>query len=634
MMPDKVDRADAEAAAPESHRGVRRGWPHATILAAQFILISINFPITEVWSRHPLLHIDNAFHLYNMWLSADLGKTGNVNGYDPYFNAGGLSGIFNYLSGRFPALLAALLSPPIGEVRLYKLYVFVTAVLCPISITSASAALRQSSRETLAAGTLAILIWWVSYLHWYYTAGLVAYVAAAYLAVLFIALIVRYLDSGGGRWVPTALGCLGALGFFWHQLFPIPVAMVIVVYLALHVGQMDRRRTLAVLTVTPAASLLPNLIWLIPTYLYFDQTYLSQFASQSIVDPGLIGRELVGQFGGSAHGSKTYPLIALAALWACVTPGLRRDRRIWISFVVSWALIELIAYAGAAFRPIFYLQPNRFAPAGYVLLCIPAARGMSILAAAISDNIASARRRAALISIVAITVCGTVLTWELWREVAPGPQGRYGAPPPQVRPLGADSNWVLSWLEKRTSGDARVLYETSLGRVVDDAHMAGYFAYQSKREFIGGPYPFMNFAGFWDGFLFGKPIDNIPVAEMTEYLDTYNIGAILVHSDAAKRYFSRIPGVSVDAEHGRLKAYRVQRQGSFFLRGSGHIQYAGHNELYITDITGADIILKYHLAPGMTSNPATQLEGIRLGKDPIPFVRIHNPPTALRLRVR
>src|SRR6185503_9079142 len=116
-------------------------------------------------------------------------------------------------------------------------------------------------------------------------------------------------------------------------------------------------------------------------------------------------------------------------------------------------------------------------------------------------------------------------------------QGRYGAAPPEVKPPGDYSVWLMDWLKRRTTADSRVLFETSNARIHDQGHMAGYYAYSSQREFIGGPYPQMLVVSAWDGFAFGKPIADIPTARMAEYLSAYNIGAIVVHSDAARSYF-------------------------------------------------------------------------------------------------
>jgi hypothetical protein len=160
--------------------------------------------------------------------------------------------------------------------------------------------------------------------------------------------------------------------------------------------------------------------------------------------------------------------------------------------------------------------------------------------------------------------------------------------------------------------------------------MAGYYAFSSQREFIGGAYPKQLFASSWDGFMFGKPIAQISTERMAEYFAVYNIGAIVVHSEAAKNYFDAMPGVRFDADHGILRAYLVDGEHSYFLKGSGHVQERGHNHVLITDIKGPELVLKYHYVPGLVTDPPTLIQGIRLLDDPKPFVRIVDPPPRLR----
>ena len=78
---------------------------------------------------------------------------------------------------------------------------------------------------------------------------------------------------------------------------------------------------------------------------------------------------------------------------------------------------------------------------------------------------------------------------EVVREVSYDPVGRYGSVPPEVRPLGPKSVWLLDWMARKTTAEGRVLFETSKGRIHDGAHIAGYLAVRAGRELIGGPYP-------------------------------------------------------------------------------------------------------------------------------------------------
>jgi hypothetical protein len=578
-----------------------------------------------------LFFIDSPYHWYNMKLAANLAATGNVVGYDPFFSAGHLNGVFYYHSGRLPALLAAVFSPPFDEIRLYKIYVFTTAVLAPSAITAAAVVWRLPVLEVLLATFLAIVMWWVSYFHWYFTAGMVAYVTMCYLCVLFVALLTRQLEVETSNRRLIGLGLFAALTFFIHPLFPVLAAAVTVTYLALKWQDLTVFRTLRTLSVVAILSLLLNLIWIYPTYRYFGG-YFVEAQHQKLVSASLIWRELIGTLDGDAHGSKAYPLLLAASVWAFARP-IRGTRAggLALVFLVSALVIELLAYLGAASPAVAKLQPNRFAPAGYLFLCVPAACGLSAMARACGTHHRRVWRAFAALGVAAAVLVSAILTWEVWREVTPGPQGRYGASPPQVKPLGEYSKWIIQWLERRTAPDARVLFENSLGRMHDNAHMAGYYAYETQREFIGGPYPFMHFASFWDDWIFGKRLSQVDFKELADYVSLYNIGWIVVHSAGAKRYFDAMPGVRLDDEHGSVRAYVIDREHSYFLTGTGRVQKRQHNLLVLTDLSGPEVVLKYHFVPGMTSEPPAQIDGVQKLDDPTAFVRIKNPPSNLRL---
>ena len=564
-----------------------------------------------------------------MKVAANLALTGNAVGYDPFFNAGYVDGIHYYVSGRLPALLAALFSPGIDEIPLYKAYVFGSAVVAPLCIVGAAVALRLAPREAAIASALGIAMWWVSYLRWYFTAGMVGYVTTCYLAVLFVALLFRELDRNRPSWVPVWLGLFGAFGFFWHQRFRFAVAIAVLAYLAVRGRELEYPRALFTLAIVAAVSLIPNLPWIYETLRYHDG--YAENSTQNLVDANLLWRELLGTLRGNAHGSKVYPLLLLGALVACVRPGDAKRRDVWMAFLASAVALEVLAYFGSAFPRIGKIQPNRFAPAGYLLLCIPAARGVNVIFQAIADHASRTRLVAGAMGVLVLGI-GAVLAWELKSEVTT--RVLTGAMAQHRRRSGRWAKiplWVLQWLERKTTADQRVLFENSLGRVHDGAHMAGYYAYRSQREFIGGPYPFMNFAAAWDDFAFGKRLADIPVTRMREYFSLYNVGAIIAHSPGAKAYFDRMPGVRLDATHGALHVYTVEGESSYFLAGSGRVVERGHNRVTLSDLVGPEVVLKYHYVPGMASDPPVRIDGVRMLDDPNPFVRIKEPPPRLRL---
>ena len=78
---------------------------------------------------------------------------------------------------------------------------------------------------------------------------------------------------------------------------------------------------------------------------------------------------------------------------------------------------------------------------------------------------------------------------------------------------------------------------------------------------------------------------------------------------------------------------KVRRPLSWFVKGSGNVE-AGWNRLELSDLAGGDVILKYHWVEGLSAVPSTKIEAVRLADDPIPFIRLVNPPSRVSLQVR
>ena len=65
---------------------------------------------------------------------------------------------------------------------------------------------------------------------WYYTAGMVAFVFSAYLAVLYLAIMLLYWNGSGSLAKFTVLCLLGLVGFILHPFFPLELVVVSLTY--------------------------------------------------------------------------------------------------------------------------------------------------------------------------------------------------------------------------------------------------------------------------------------------------------------------------------------------------------------------------------------------------------------------
>jgi hypothetical protein len=607
-------------------------WLILGVLLAQLALVSVAFPITQLITQTPLFYIDSPFHWYQIEMAKGLASTWRLLGYDPYFSAGYVGGVNFNASAKLPAALCTILSPWLSSIVTYKIYCFVSAIIAPPCVPLAARWLRLPRTAALFAAILAILLWWLSSLRWFQTAGMVSFVLASYLALPYAAYVIRYLSEPTPWHAIFLLALAGAAGMFLHPLYPLLVApLVIALSLSLW-RSIDPRRFIAACTVLPMLCVLPNLLWILPTLKYpgFANGDLSPY--QKSVDISIVWNEALGRITGDARGSRLNAVIWFGVLWTAAPRLETRVRRIATAITLICVGFIVFAAIGAALPVVGTLQPNRFSSAAYLYLCIPA----SIGAGAVLDSLSSQglRRAAGAASAGFLLTALVFFCRELAREVSYADIPHHGERPPEVRGIGDSSAWILSWLEKNTNANARVLFETSAARVHDEAHMAGYYALTSNREFIGGPYPYMHFAGFWDGQLFGRPIEVFRQDDFAEYLKLYNIGWIIVFSDASKRYLDHIAGVSPLDSFGPFRTYVVLGTHTFFLEGSGKVTAQSFNHIELSELAGASVVLKYHYVAGLQSRPPAKIEPLRMPGDPDPFIRIVDPPSHLILEMQ
>jgi hypothetical protein len=597
------------------------------LLALQVTLVSWTFPIQELFTDTPLFHIDGVYHWYQLHVAHELASQGRLTGYDPYFAAGHVGGTTLNASAKLPSLLAVALGGVANETIAYKIYVFIAASIAPALIALTGAVLRLPRRAVWIAGVLGLVLWWASGIRWYHTAGMVSFVLAGYLAAPYSALIRQIvLDRSRRLTASVGIGLMGAAGLFLHPLFPIPVTIAVVCYLAAEWPQLSWNRLVKVFSIIAGISLALNLPWVI-SMLFADATVVGLSPYQRIVDITILPRELLGIWSAGSMGAKLNAGLLVASFVAAVAAESPTLRRFSMASVAAWLLLVLFAVVGAALPGVGQLQPNRFSSAAYVFLTVPASIGVLGIAKMVSTG-PWLRKAFAIGAAVIIAGSFSVAAWELTREISRKPVGHYGQIPPEVRPIGEQSRWIAGWLSRNTTPDGRVLFETSKARVHDNSHMAGYFAVASGREFIGGPYAEMFFAGFTDGAAFGRRLEAMTASEFGRMLAVYNVGWIVAHSTDSRRFLAGLPEIeAMDSGYG-IQTYRVRQPLSYFLAGSGRVQTRDINRIVLADMQGTEAVIKYHYVRGLVADPPAILEPYWVQGVPKPFIRIAPIPGA------
>ncbi len=601
----------------------------------QAILVSIAFPITELLTERPILHIDAAYHWYQMAMARAFAESGVLVGYDPYFAAGNIAGVIPRMSTKL-ALGLAIVAPDVSISVLYKWYVFVGAVLAPSLVALSCRILGFRIREMTIASILSLLLWWTSQLRWYHTAGMSSWVFQAYLGLLFFALVVAYLRAGG-RWTLLLAGVVGGLGLLLHPLFPVTVSFPVAAYVALQFREWPRwhGRWLGMVIVIPIISVLINLWWIMPS-LSFGILEVNALGNEpgfmTKVDFGRVWQYLIPTWHGT---SKMFPFLALLGFVGCITVQRWESRTVLWALVGTWVAMSLFAWLGAGVPAIGrYTQPNRFASVGYLALSVPAAFGVTAMVRLLLRPGSRLRRVAVGAVAIVLAFVAAYSTYELGREIPSADVGRRGKRPPEVSGDGEYTHWLRQWISTNTSPSARVMLETSKGRKFDNSHLAGYLALQEDREIIGGPYLGKRFADAWDGWAFGGPLEEMSPDRFLAYIDLYNIGWIVAHSESLKRYLDNMESVTPEAHFQFVQTYRVQREHSYFSEGQGRIAERAHNRLVLDGLEGEYVVLRYHYFPRLESTPPITIESVYYLDDPDPFIKLNRPPPRLELRVR
>jgi hypothetical protein len=117
------------------------------------------------------------------------------------------------------------------------------------------------------------------------------------------------------------------------------------------------------------------------------------------------------------------------------------------------------------------------------------------------------------------------------------------------------------------------------------------------------------------------------------YFRTYNIGAVVAfHPRSVQRLLSVPDLVSLDHRIGTVHLMKVTQPFNWFLKGSGNVE-VGWNMIRCTNVSGDEIMLKYHWTTGLVSNPPLRIDPEKVLDDPIPFIKIINPPSEFTLRI-
>ena len=599
----------------------------AVLVAAfllQLALLALTFPLPGWEQGHGLFHIDHPFHLYQVTLGRALLEHGALVGYDPFFGGGNLGGVTFNVSAKLPVLASLLVSDSVSSETLYLSYAFLCALIAPLSVASVGVLLRWPVMQTLVLALLGTLFWWIGAFRWYHTAGMASFVCACYTSIVYSVWVFRTLGGKAGEFPYARIGAggvIGGLGLWLHPLFGVLAATLISGLLLAHYRELRLRSILIRGMAIGLLALALNTPWILAMRTGSNMLEL-EYVHQIDVGFRFLGDAIIGAWGKSM-GSPLNPLVVALALAAIFLAGPERRREL-IAFLASGIALLLFAAFGAQVHLLAGLQPNRFLAPGFLIIGVAASYAVADGISWLRTGQGQATRT--LVLLVAL-LPAAILGRELVRELSPGAHGHYGKTPPEVTRPPESVAWLVSWITKNTSNEGRILFETSFARKHGGGHAAGYLAVQTKREFIGAPYPFlMPERSFWDRFGFGRPLAELTPAQLAAGLDLYNVGWAIAHSEELAGALAALPHARLLAQQGELRIFGIERPLSYFQTGEARVTGRDFNRLEVTAKAGDELVLRYHWIKGIATTPPSSIEPVSLSPDLPPFIQISNAP--------
>ncbi len=600
--------------------------------------------VAAIFNAAPILDQDWGLHFHHLKSMQAFWQLDNrLWGYNPFFMAGYPSNTIQDLSIKFFEIAAIGLSMlGLTPIQWFKISAFVAMASVPWLMYFA--ALNCFDRDEfehraapLAAAILGTVYWWNSLPREMFFYGMVGYPPGSYVAVLGATLFYR-IARQPLSWSAAHMGWL----IFALIILPLHIQALLVVAVPVLTVLIAQPRLLTArlwiwMGGAVALSLFANSIWLFPTLSHLGDDISAALVAQLPLfvsgDLFAVLKDYLGPQGywtfRPAFWEKGFRLtiLVLGALgaWKLIRGELRT-----LGIMLTSASIVLfsIAYFGSLIPWIKGWQPLRFKIPLDLFLILASAHAIVLWL----------RSRSALrpASLVPVLLLGGAIAF-LLNLVQTESQGRMTLRTHLAQELRA----IQEWISRETPRDARVLFEESgdeTGFVYNGVYLSSLIPHWTGRELVGGPINLYNdrhhFAEFHSGKLFKQDIQSFTDGEIKKYFSLYNIGAVVAFHPASVQRLRSVPGlVSVEQTIGPVHLMRVTQSLGWFIEGEGRVK-TGFNRIEVSDVPAGPVTLKYHWVDGLASNPPADIVPVKIGDDPIPFIRVPDPPRNFSLKLR
>ncbi|MEO6163880.1 MAG: hypothetical protein ABIP88_07060 [Candidatus Binatia bacterium] len=609
---------------------------HVSALALSFETIHALF------GNQPLIDQDWGLHFHHLRaLEALWSNDGRVWGYNPDFMAGYPSNTIQDLSIKFFEFAALGLSTiALAPVQWFKITAFLAMASVPGLMYFAACHFyydhESKNQIAVVSALMGTLYWWNSLPREMFFYGMIGFPAAAYFSVWGVSLFYRLvMESPKPGLLHAGWLLFAAMILSLHVQSLVIFLPSMMALLIIHSRRINGKLFFW-LVAALAVCLLVNFAWLVPAFNHRHDDIASAIVNQlplfASSDPFTFLIDYLGAKGywtfRPSFVEKGFRLMLLIlGVLGTIELIKKGNRPVGIALTAGLLSLFVLTYFGAfipglaAWQPLRFKVPfDLFLVIGAAYFVIPWLIGRKTFRFHLVPVIAVLGALAFAINVVQTESMGKL---QLRTRVLP------------------EITAIVDWVARETPVDARVLFEESgdeTGFIYDGMYLSSFLPRLTGRQLIGGPINLYNdrhhFAEFHSGKLFKRDIGAIADNELRNYLRLYNIGAVVAFHPASVKKLLSIPGlVTVDRSIGPVHLMKVNQSLSWFIEGDGKVQ-SGANRLALRDLKGSEIVLKYHWVAGLNSEPAAKIEPVTLADDPIPFIKLIDPPASLVLRIQ
>jgi hypothetical protein len=609
-----------------------------------FGLIRLFDVLPGLYNPDPIIEQDWGLHFHHLKsLAAFWQQDKSFWGYNPLFMAGYPSNTIQDLSIKLFEFLALALSLiALTPIQWFKITAFVAMAAIPwlMYFSARNLFARKQIRDTaaLTSALLGTIYWWNSLPREMFFFGMIGYAAAAYASILGVSLFYRLAEQQTS-WGAVHLGWV----LFAIVILPLHVQSVIIFLpciLALLIMRPQLiHRQLVLWTVGAATiSLALNLFWILPALIHrgddVSQAIVEQLPLFVSTDPLTLAKDYFApknywSFRQSFWEKGVRLMLLILGTTGTVKLLRDADKNVGILLVSALISLFLITYFSFFIPVLQAWQPMRFKIPFDLFLALGAAYALAHWRMADS---AASRFHSYTVPLVLFAASVTFLI----NLVDTESRGKL-----RLRTIiGPEITEIARWVKQNTPDQARVLFEESgdeTGFVYDGMYLSSFIPHWSGRQLIGGPINLYNdrhhFAEFHSGRLFGRDIRAFTDDEIKKYFRLYNIGAVVAYHPASLKRLHSIPGlITLDQRIGPVQLMRVNQPPDWFVQGQGQV-IANLNRLEVKTSGADEVVLKYHWLEGLVSNPAATIVPVKIYDDPIPFIKVIEPPGSFTLRV-